>query len=74
MENLNKVKKDKKNTFKYGTLILCLFFYFMNELPGKKSMCWTSDKPISIQIREHLNNIGDSNARRIALWGYFKNF
>lgn len=26
MKNLSKIKKDKKNTFEYGTLILCLFF------------------------------------------------
>jgi len=74
MNNLNKIKKDKKNTFKYGTLVLCLFFYFMNELPGMKSLYWTSDKPVAIQIREHLHNIGDSNAQRPSLWGCFKKF
>lgn len=34
MENITSIKKDKKNTFKYGTLILCLFFYFINEILG----------------------------------------
>jgi len=34
LENLQKIKKDKKNSFKYACLILCLFFYYMNELPG----------------------------------------
>lgn len=33
MKNMTSIK-DKKNTFKYGTLILCLFFYFMNEISG----------------------------------------
>lgn len=29
MENMTKIKKDKKKAFKYGNIILCLFFYFM---------------------------------------------
>lgn len=34
MNNLTKIKQEKKNTFKYGTFILCLFFYYMNEVLG----------------------------------------
>lgn len=47
-ENLNKNKKDKKNFFKYGSLIICLFFYFMNEVPGVQSVHWTNDRPVTI--------------------------
>jgi len=38
IENLKKIKRDKKNTFKYGTLILCLFFYYMNEVLGVRGV------------------------------------
>lgn len=31
---LKKIKEYKKHSFKYGTPILCLFFYFMNEVLG----------------------------------------
>jgi len=74
MENLQKIKKDKKNSFKYGGLILCLFFYFMNELPGSNGWVWENDRPIAIQIRDYLHGLGDNKAQNIALWGYFKNF
>lgn len=74
MENLIAIKKDEKNTFKFGTLILCLFFYFMNEISGIGHVQWSSDKMVTIQIRDFLYNIGDSKAKKVALWGYFKNF
>lgn len=28
---LKKIKENKKHPFKYGTLLLCIFFYFKNE-------------------------------------------
>lgn len=43
MENLGKIKKDKKNSFKYGNLLLCLFFYFMNEVSGVGKVHWQGD-------------------------------
>lgn len=73
MKNLAKIKKDKKNTIKYGTLILCLFFFFMNEVLGIGNVQWAYDRLIAIQIRELLYSIGDNKARKATLWGYFKN-
>lgn len=32
--NLKKIKKEKKHVFKFGTLIVCLALYFMNEIPS----------------------------------------
>jgi len=74
MENLQKIKKDKKNSFKYGGLILCLFFYFMNEMPRSSGWVWQNDRPVVIQIRDYLHGLGNAKARNTALWGYFKNF
>lgn len=31
--NLKKIKIDKKNIFKFGSLIICLALYFMIEIP-----------------------------------------
>lgn len=60
MKNQTKIKNDKKNTFKYGTLILCLFFYFMNEVPGIGNVQWAYDRLVVVQIRQLLYNNGDS--------------
>lgn len=51
MKNLTKIKQDKKNTFKYGTLILSLFFFFMNEISRIENVQWAYDKPVAIQIK-----------------------
>lgn len=34
LKNLAKTKQDKRKKFKYGSLILCLFFFSMNEVMG----------------------------------------
>lgn len=52
MENLTSIKKDKKNTFKYGTLILCLFFYFINDILGINNIQWACDMLVVVQIKD----------------------
>lgn len=34
LENLDKIKSDKKGTFKFGNLIVCLMLYFSKEIPN----------------------------------------
>lgn len=34
LRNLNKIKTDKNNVFKFVSWIVCLALYFMNEIPG----------------------------------------
>lgn len=34
MRNLNKINQDKKHVFKFGSLIVCLALYFLNEIPN----------------------------------------
>lgn len=46
MENLGKIRKDKKNTFKYGNLLLCFFFYFLDEVLGVGKVHWHIDESI----------------------------
>lgn len=74
MENLRKVKKAKKNTFKCGNLLLCLCFYFMDEVPGVGKVHWKNDEAVAVQIRNMFFGIGDRQVRNTTLWGYFKNF
>ena len=64
MENLGKIKKDKKNSFKYGNLLLFLFFYFMNEVPRFGKFQWQANKLVAIQIRDILHKVGDSKTRK----------
>jgi hypothetical protein len=72
MKFFAKMKEEKLDTFKYNTLILCLFFYFMNEVLGARNVKWGFHRPIVVQIKEILYNIGDSKVRKANLWGYLK--
>lgn len=33
MVNMERIKKDKKQSFKYGSLLVCIFFYVQNFFP-----------------------------------------
>lgn len=73
LENLQKIK-DSKYDFKFGTLIICSLFYFLNEVPKTKNVVWLRDRPIAHQIRDYLFGLGDSDFQKNFLWGFFKIF
>lgn len=51
MMNLKKVKENHKvYPFKYGSILVHIFFYFKWEYLGQGSINWLRDKPISKQI------------------------
>lgn len=47
--------------------MLCLFFYFMNEVLGVRKVQWQGDKPVVVKIRDILYGIGDNKARKISI-------
>lgn len=47
MINLNKIKQDKNNIFKYGSLVICLAFYFLNQIPETGRVQWAFDTPVA---------------------------
>lgn len=59
MENLEKTK-EKKHSFKYSTLIVCLLFYFLRELFIIKSVVWLKGRLVAHQIKDFLRSLGDS--------------
>lgn len=73
--NLKKIKQDKKHTFKFGTLIIYLALYFMNEiLDVQAKVQWAYDKPVAMQIQEGIMGIGDATMRISTMCGYLKTF
>lgn len=69
IKNLKKIKENKKHPFKYETFILCLFFYFMNEVSGIGQVQWAYDRPVGVQIRDYLYSIGDYKVQNATLQG-----
>lgn len=43
MTNLQKIKQDKKNTFQYGSFVICLVFYFLGTVPDSGKVQWAFD-------------------------------
>lgn len=64
ISNLMKIKQDKKHTFKYGTLLICLALYFLNEIPSVKGKVkWVYDRLVAMQIKEGLWGISDATMK-----------
>lgn len=72
MVNIERIKKDKKQSFKYGSLMVCIFFYVQIFFPGKGNVVWSQEKPIMVQIGEMIKDIGNKFGE--TMWGYFKEF
>lgn len=70
--NMERIKKDKKKYFKYGSLLVCIFFYLQNFFHGKGKIVWFEEKPIMVQIGEIIRDLGDVFGE--TMWGYFKEF
>lgn len=72
MSILKKIKQDKTRVFKFGTLIICLCFYVMNDIMGVGKVQWAYDRQVIMQIKETLHGLGDATVQYGILWGYFK--
>lgn len=49
--NLGKIKGEKKVTFWYGNLLVCLMLYFLNDTPGFGKRQWAFDIPVGRQLK-----------------------
>lgn len=74
LRNLKKIKLDKNNVFKFGSLIVYLALYFMDEIPGIGRAQWAFDLPVSTQIKQGLQRLGNKENQTASLWSFFKTF
>lgn len=70
--NLKSIKKDNNQKFKYGHLLVGLFFYFNNFLQGIGDIEWSKDLPVSTQIKNNIKAI--RNNFSIAMNKHFNEF
>lgn len=73
MTNLQKIKKDKKNTFLYGSFIIYSIFYFLGTIPGIGKMQWAYDRSVATQTAQILDRQGDKSSKE-NLWAFFNTF
>lgn len=63
-ENLNTIRKPKKNnsanTLKFGSLLLCMFFYFEKFFPTVGKVVWELHRLVTHQINDFIKHLGDN--------------
>ena len=57
-KNVDSVKTSKNNSFKFGSLLVFLFFYVQKFFPSKGTVVWRKDTPILYQINEFIRDMG----------------
>lgn len=72
MLNLESIKKDKRLRFKFGQLILGLFFYFQKCFPGIGDIQWIDGTPALVQMNNSIRMLGNDFGK--IAWGYFNDF
>lgn len=72
IENLDKIKGDKKGTFRFGNLIVCLMLYFSKEIPGIGQRDFAYDISARKHIKEAITDMGSEGDKKVK--DYFKKF
>ena len=67
-KNMESIWALKKNVCKFGSLLICLFFFVQKLFPSKGNIVWSKDRPITY----HINELGESFDGRMDV--YFENF
>ena len=60
MENLGEIRKSKSAQCKFGSILVCIFFYVQNEFPSFGKLGWKTNRFIAMQINEYIEQMGDN--------------
>lgn len=71
-KNLENIQATKPNPWKFGSLLVCLFFYAQDLFPSKGIVVWEKDRPVLYQINDFITELGDNFAN--ILGAYFDKF
>lgn len=71
---MEKLEIKKKYVFKYGILVMCLFFYFSREVSMVGIVNWSSARLVAHQIGDYMRGLGDMNTQDYALVAFFAIF
>ena len=59
-ENLEAIRKEKSASCKFGSLLVCIFFYVQNTFPTFGIVSWKTIKSTALQISEFIEELGDN--------------
>ena len=72
IENNGTIRRTKGAQSKFGSILVCIFFYVKNEVPSFGKVGWKTNKSITVQINEYIEQLGD-NFESI-MTSYFEDF
>ena len=72
IENLGAIKKTKNSQWKFGSILICIFFYVQNKFPTSGPMAWKTNKSIVVQIGEFIEQLGENF--ELVMTSYFEDF
>lgn len=72
MENLGAIRKSKSYQCKFGSILVCIFFYVQNEFSYLGKLGWKTNRSVAVQINEYIKQMGDNFES--VMTSYFKDF
>ena len=54
LENLGAIRRTKGAQCKFGSILVCIFFYVQNEFPSFGKVVWKTNRSIIVQINEYI--------------------
>ena len=54
MENLGAIRKTKSAQYKFGSILVCIFFYVHSTFPSFGIVVWKTNRSIVVQIGEFI--------------------
>ena len=71
-EKLGAISKSKSAQCKFGSILICIFFYVQNEFPSFGRVGWKTNRPMAVQINEYIEQMGDNFES--VMTSYFEGF
>ena len=72
MENLGAIRKTKSAQCKFGSILLCIFFYVYKTFPSFGIVGWKTNRSVSMPINEYVEKMGDNFES--VMTSYFEDF
>ena len=64
--------KARNNLYKFGSLIVCIFFYIEKYYPGIGDIVWEQNKLVTRQVSQYITQLG-ANFENV-MDAYFEEF
>ena len=72
VENLGAIRKTKSTQCKFGSMLICIFFYVQNSFPTFGIVSWKTNRLVIMQIGEYIEQLGENFESLMT--SYFEDF